>query len=147
MKKTILTLLVCISCAVSVSAGTFPLGYIEGTLLSGLLPGKAPTMLRLQGKYIGPGEYEKTDFDGCILIAESNKEIGQERFSVRPMELSCVDAQNIMIKSASVRGFLAGSDGMIGLPDGNPGTRATIVLTDISEWTTRNGKSVQKEGE
>jgi len=96
--------------------------FVKGMLLTGLdapTGAKAgssphPVLLRLQDLSFLPNEVQQ-NMMGCRVLGEGYGELSSERAYMRLVNLSCVERDTGRVLDMNVKGFVADSDGKIGL--------------------------------
>ncbi|MCP4156544.1 MAG: hypothetical protein GY757_53010 [bacterium] len=99
-----------------------PPSHMEACLLSGLVAPTTtsgntkpvPMLIRINDLAFLPNEM-KADLEGCFIIGEGVGNLAMERVESRTVTLSCLAKGGKSVIDQPLRGFLADSDGTIGL--------------------------------
>ncbi|MCM8819905.1 MAG: TraB/VirB10 family protein, partial [Candidatus Omnitrophica bacterium] len=73
-----------------------------------------PVLIRLTDLAILPNDV-KGNLKGCFIIAEGFGDLAAERAYIRPVYLSCLDWEGNAVIDQKIKGFVADSDGKLGL--------------------------------
>ena len=107
----------------SISSGVYlPPSFMQASLLSGLdaptmngaQSNPVPVLLRVRAPAILPNRV-RANLKGCFIIADGVGNLASERVMLRLVSLSCIAKDGQAVIDQSIKGFVVGSDGKIGL--------------------------------
>ena len=96
--------------------------FVKGKLITGgdfpasdfVKANPYPVLIRLTDLAILPNDV-KGNLKGCFIIAEGFGDLAAERAYIRPVYLSCLDWEGNAVIDQKVKGFIADSDGKLGI--------------------------------
>ncbi len=99
-----------------------PPSFMQASLLSGLdaptmngaQSNPVPVLLRVRAPAILPNRV-RANLKGCFIIADGIGNLASERVMLRLVSLSCIAKDGRAVIDQSIKGFIVGSDGKIGL--------------------------------
>ena len=96
--------------------------FVKGKLITGgdfpasdfVKANPYPVLIRLTDLAILPNDV-KGNLKGCFIIGEGFGDLAAERAYIRPVYLSCLDWEGNAVIDQKIKGFIADSDGKLGL--------------------------------